>query len=78
MTKLEEIAAAMSSGAEYAWDLTPTNRDYWLGMARAAVEAMRVPTEEMQAAAELLSMENSTDSKIYTAMIDAILNEKPE
>lgn len=44
-------------------------------LARAAIAALRDPTEAMLAAAELLPKEQSTDSGIYSAMIDAALKE---
>lgn len=72
MTKLEEIAAAISSGAEYEWDLTPDNRAYWLGMARVAVEAMREPSEEMKILEDIRYGWESD----WVSIINAILNEK--
>lgn len=76
MTKLEEIAAAMSSGAEYEWDLTPDNRAYWLGMARAAVEAMREPSPNMRKAARDYERQYAAGEE-WEVMCDAILNENP-
>lgn len=87
MTKLEEIARAIDPGA--------FNQTVFLGnqpkvarriersmdSARAAVEAMREPTEAMNIAAEKKEMEVAksrfimTYEEMYHAMIGGILNE---
>lgn len=46
--------------------------------ARAAVEALREPTPEAQAAIMLAMIDTASAPAICDAMIDAILNEKPE
>lgn len=51
---------------------------YWWSIARAAIEAMREPTDEMidAAAKSVITNEIEPYGGWYTAMIDAALNEK--
>ncbi len=72
MTKLEEIARAMS---DLVVDLEtmPT----WHQLARAAVDAMREPSEEMVRAPEDGLARPYTVTNCWQDMIGAILNEKP-
>lgn len=58
----------------------PLHRDYWMTVARAAVEAMRYPSEQMLD--KMAETNNCYDSGNYAAVwtfgIDAILNEKAD
>jgi hypothetical protein len=52
MTKLEEITRAAyahaMTGSRATWETArPTERQAWLGIVRAAVEKLRVPTDKM-------------------------------
>jgi hypothetical protein len=81
MTKLEQVARAIADyEAAFLLDtgcVNPGGKSYALGKALAAVEALREPTEGMQAAAN--SMTDLWPPKdIWYAMIDAILSEKPD
>ena len=73
MTKLEQVARAICPGID-----PPT--PYSLNMARAAVEALRKPSEGMVKCAPGYHGQRSwvEISSIYSHMIDAILSEKPE
>ncbi len=79
MSKLEEIARAIA----YTVGMEPNERcidpETALKAARAAVEAMRDPTEAMITVAYLHADydEGVTPSQAWDSMIDAILNEKP-
>jgi len=83
MTKLEEIARAIfCSGRnipDEAWLLIKNSVgvELWMRQARAAVEAMRQPTEKsLDAAIELGSCRGYDCLPIWQVMIDAILNEE--
>jgi hypothetical protein len=95
MTKIEEVAQSMHAraiveGADCPpWnELEPEQRVQAVSMARAAVEALRVPSEAMITAAydvqaywhhdvsELESEWRDEMRKEYQAAIDAILKEK--
>jgi hypothetical protein len=73
MTKLEQVARAICPGID-----PPT--PYSLNMARAAVEALRKPSEGMVKCA--LGYHGQRGwveiSSIYSHMLEAILSEKPE
>ncbi len=74
MTKLEEVAEAINRAS--GDDLGPFQA---LQVARAAVEAMREPTQaqyDALSASDTL-WRNLTSTKVWMAYIDAILNEKP-
>jgi len=75
MTMLEKVSAALK--AKNCEGLPPTG--YYDNLARAAIEAMREPTEKMIKIAD----ENTSDvltpfdaREIWYEMIDAVLNEK--
>lgn len=83
MTKLEQIAEAMMS-VDDSIDVLSWHR--MLEFARIAVENIREPTAEMITASPAISWmtngEDGTPREIssadsFTAMIDAVLNEKP-
>lgn len=79
MTKLEEIAQAMLD--KYCDLETPEGVEAWPLIARAAVEAMREPSEAMvqQFVSVQYGVYGDVEAKaIFQKMIDAILNEKPE
>ena len=75
MTKLEEIARAcllpVERGIENAEESGIDPYGIADACARAAVEAMREPTAEMQIA-------GWHETEVWHAMIDAILAEQPE
>jgi hypothetical protein len=88
MTKLEEVAAALSHNLQmrnYGCILTPWRDPAMseghiadiLSDARAAIEAIRDPTEAMWQAGRFAD-EYPGDSytKVFDAMLDAILNEE--
>lgn len=67
-----------------AWEaLDRFERESWLYSARASIEAMREPTEEMVEEAAYMddhsgsSVGQSLATRVYRAMIDAALSEKP-
>lgn len=62
---IERVAKALGGGD---WDSCPNDRPRWREDARAAIEAMREPTEEMIEAAN--ECEASWKS-IWPAMLDA-------
>ena len=74
MTKLEEVARAIRSAVD------ARNPDY-LAAAKAAIEALRVPSESMiQAAIKTDRLYDSSEYDVkcvLTAAIDAILSETP-
>lgn len=51
-------------------------QDRWLGLARAAIEAMREPTDAMVDAGVDHIGEGHYNGWAYTAMIDAAINEQ--
>jgi hypothetical protein len=85
MTKLEQVARAIGE-----FDLDGASGIYeqqLMKAARAAVEALREPTEEMVKAAEQEIFEHMPGARDWTllcakdaikAAIDAILSEKPD
>ena len=82
MTMLERVARAMSAVSEarapgmLPYDDSPQYiRDQWMELARAAVEAMREPTEAVEDAGWSEALDDSHPVVIYQAMLDAILNE---
>jgi hypothetical protein len=94
MTKLEEIARAICTARERNggppweyWLHEPGGKhviNAFMDDARAAVEAMRVPTAAQCKAADALEDQDWRDkgeredgAAHWAAMIDAILNEKP-
>ena len=71
MTKLEEIAKAISGSG--------VTSHASMRKARAAVEALRKPTPAMLTAAfARQTREELIYEGVWRAMVDAILNEKPE
>lgn len=84
MTKVEEVARALSASDGANWDAktdsetangcTPDEqRDYWREKARAAIEAMREPSIAMRHVATFQAAEID-----WPAMIDAALSEDKE
>jgi hypothetical protein len=95
---IERVARAICEKACGAavvadWDGPETTegfREHWRGLARAAIAAMREPTEEMQRVGFLANRFSNADpcdkptcigritmraDKAWTAMVDAALNE---
>lgn len=76
---IERVARAL---AEEDGDLYEANAVFWKGMARAAIKAMREPTEAMERAGDIpgwddaVSIGHSAD--VWRAMIDAALSEGRE
>lgn len=82
MTKIEQVAAAMALATNGGkWDdghYCEDHKALWMKRARAAVEAMREPTKEMERAA-VQRCENSFEAEFaWGVMIDAALQEKPD
>lgn len=79
---IERVARAMWNTTEVtSWDGAPGSiRRMFLNGARAAIKAMREPTDAMVDAG--LSRDDGADptnaAGVFTAMIDAALNEVPE
>lgn len=79
MSKLEEVARAMVG--EVAWPrLGEEERKGWMANARAALEAMRQPTEKMIDAgtATFRPPDYADAEETYRAMLDAALAEGEE
>jgi hypothetical protein len=84
MRKIEEVARALANHIHHGGDYGMTGeeayedrRDDYLAMARAAIEAMREPTEWMLCAGRpYAGVAASSASKTFSAMIDAALNGK--
>ena len=70
-TTIERVARALLVADRSA--ITP---DYYQRMARAAIEAMREPTEAMLDAGVNFRERNARTEQIWQAMIDAALKEK--
>ena len=68
---IERVARALLVADRSA--ITP---DYYQRMARAAIEAMREPTEAMLDAGVNFRERNARTEQIWQAMIDAALKEK--
>lgn len=95
MDKLEQVARAIyERGAKVPWagfertewdDIKPDGKLFFFDCARAAIEVLREPSEEMVEAAESLDDSGSSifgepfvaasHDDAWRAMIDAILNE---
>ena len=69
-TMIEQVARALLVADRSA--ITP---DYYQRMARAAIEAMREPTEAMLDAGVNFRERNARTEQIWQAMIDAALSE---
>ena len=89
-TTLEKMALAIAAELQdapvdmntFSWaDVNGWTRDMAFDCARAALQAIREPDEKMFSAADALSdgcsVFNPGPDAAFTAMIDAILNEKP-
>ncbi len=79
--KLEEVARAICAEQGRSWGAADASaHDRWRDLARAAIEAMREPTDEMCAAADSLDVVNKgvlitpTPYRAWQAMIDAALS----
>jgi len=90
MTKIEEVALAIYNSkwvtANSLADLSYESRDEAIKAARAAIEAMREPTDGMVKAMEENLFEHLPDARDWTitlakegwqSAVDAALNEKP-
>lgn len=81
MTKVEEVARAIfhtdypdaGEVEETHWE---EKRLWYLDAARAAIEAMRVPTKAMWYEGGILRLSDADHQRIYQAMIDAALKEE--
>lgn len=73
---VERVAKALHAGSDSPteWFDYETDREYWRDQARAAIAAMREPTEAMCAAAEATGDHWYFDDS-WAAMIDAALKE---
>lgn len=90
MTKVEQVALAIwqkkmntKDGVEIFNRLTA--RDEWLGIARAAIEAMRGPTDKMKESGSFTGWSDGTGAiseveaaEVWHDMIDAALSETSE
>jgi len=61
--KLELVAKAIHQAVE-PWDRFEIDRTEWLNVARAAIEAMREPTDKMRLAA-IAEIEGAAGEEIY-------------
>jgi hypothetical protein len=73
MTKLEQVARAIAKSEGLNEDWTKQ----YLRHARAAVEALREPSEAMLDAGNR-QLDCANERQCWQAMLDAILSEKPE
>lgn len=69
---VERVATAMARAAKDNWDIPPQSEQTWRELARAAIEAMREPTEAMLSAGEPWSESNGL-WRSWGAMIDEAL-----
>ena len=69
--------AATNLSLEQSWEMSPRYHDKYRGLARAALEAMREPTENMREVGGWSGGENGVGSSsaavVWYAMIDAAL-----
>lgn len=82
MTKLEKVARAIFQESQgdgwLKWEDSTALREAALRQARAAIEAMRLPSEPMVlAASDIFMGAHEPYEESYTAMIDAVLKEIP-
>ena len=81
MTMEEKVAKALFDHNQSMCNISPEEwkyvgvKGYWFNLARAAIEAMREPTETMDNAGEQWCDQTSA-MVVWQAMIDAALNEK--
>jgi hypothetical protein len=79
-SKLEQVARAIRKRDfdVSEWDREPGDEKlYWAELARAAIAAMELPTEEMVEVGKAFDgMHNSRAAIIYSAMIRAALKEE--
>ena len=74
MTMIEHVARAATLTQYKQWDgLKPEIQQSYLAIARAAIAAMREPTEEMKLS---VGCDDKHDIEFWQAMIDAALEEK--
>lgn len=66
--------ANINKGAVLAYNAGSIATDYWNGQAKAAIEAMREPTEQMIKAGMAVKVFGNTN-ETYKSMIDAALKE---
>lgn len=69
---VERVARAVAEFNEFSWEHCA--QSHWIDLARAAIEAMREPTEEMIRVGVKYDHECAEADGIYRAMIDAALN----
>ena len=85
-TMIERVARAMASASGEAWWVYPDQwgrrtwqtRDEYMARARAAIAAMREPTEGMVGEGVECRQHDGGVTHIYRAMIDAALKEAPD
>ena len=78
MTDLERVARAINEAANKRYNAYMISRDEALELARAALLAIREPSERMVHAGDKQIDQGYRDGgTIWTAMIDAILESKP-
>jgi hypothetical protein len=79
---VEKEARRRAEAANPDADTYATAQDWglesWMILARAAIEAMREPTEEMRSAGDDLIQRRDGTAAIYQAMIDAALSQVSE
>lgn len=83
ITMIERVARALCEAEGMEWGAQASamtsgsggdnEQEYYLTQARAAIEAMREPTEAMQDAGESHCNDYGTPSGCFRAMIDAAL-----
>lgn len=82
MEMIERVAVALSVADGFHPEATSNDGEdqpawtLYVAMAKAAIEAMKVPTDEMVAAGEENINGTEDVSYVFTAMIEAALKEK--
>jgi hypothetical protein len=77
-TKIEEVARAIMEDSGGGRDRPDFNWRYYESAARAAIEAMREPTEAMRRECDGWNASPNDMEGCYSAMIDAALKEEPK
>lgn len=74
---LERVARALFKtewdNKGHSWEMEAAHHAYWREQARAAIAAMREPTEDMCMIGEDLGEVHAAAAQIWRAMIDAAL-----
>lgn len=76
MDIIERAARALCEHKAYDWPSGADMQEQWKDQARAVLQAIREPTEDMMAASNRIP--HARDEEIYQAMIDAALLGKGE